>query len=149
MQFEYILIGNLFLWFHRWIVSTLTPVTSSFRHYSNILICCSKKINYYVENVLGYSRNPCSLNRERNAAWASCFGNASCMTDVWNPIESCQFIGWCRDAAPDALTSSAYIGERAIYSSDFSAEKNPVGSVRSLAANTASRSLFREQGLRE
>ncbi len=36
-------------------------------------------------------------------------------------IESCQFIGWWRDAAPDALTSSAYTGERTIYSSDFSA----------------------------
>ncbi len=36
-------------------------------------------------------------------------------------IESCQFIGWWRDAAPDALTSSAYTGKRAIYSSDFSA----------------------------
>ncbi len=65
------------------------------------------------------------------------------------PIESPQFIGWWRDAIPDAITSSAYTGERAIHSSDFSAEKNPVGSVRSLAANAASRSLFREQGLRE
>ncbi len=64
-------------------------------------------------------------------------------------IESHQFIGWWRNAAPDALTSSAYTGERAIYSSDLSAEKNPVGSVRSLAANAASRPLFREQGLRE
>ncbi len=36
-------------------------------------------------------------------------------------IESRQLIGWWRDAAPDALTSSAYTGERAIYSSDFSA----------------------------
>ncbi len=52
---------------------------------------------------------------------ASSFGNVSRVTDVWNPIESRQFIGWWRDAAPDALTSSAYIGERAIYSSDFSA----------------------------
>ncbi len=52
---------------------------------------------------------------------ASHFGNASCVTDVWNPIESRQFIGWWRDATPDALTSSAHIGERAIYSSDFSA----------------------------
>ncbi len=65
------------------------------------------------------------------------------------PIESRQFIGWWRDAVSDAITSSAYTGERAIHSSDFSAEKNPVGSVRSLAANAASRSLFREQGLRE
>ncbi len=64
-------------------------------------------------------------------------------------IESRQFIGWWRDAAPDALMSSAYTGECAIYSSDFSAENNPVGSVRSLAANAASRSLLREQGLRE
>ncbi len=80
---------------------------------------------------------------------AARFGNAFCLTDVWNPIESCQFNGWWRDAAPDALTSSVYIGERAIYSSDFSAEKNPVGSVRSLAVNAASRSLFREQGLSE
>ncbi len=54
-----------------------------------------------------------------------------------------------RDAVSDAITSSAYTGERAIHSSDFSAEKNSVGSVRSLAANAASRSLFREQGLRE
>ncbi len=46
---------------------------------------------------------------------ASRFGNASCVTDVWNPIESRQFIGWW------PLTSSAYIGECAIYSSDFSA----------------------------
>ncbi len=36
-------------------------------------------------------------------------------------IESRQFIGWWRDTAPDTLTSSAYTGERAIYSSDFSA----------------------------
>ncbi len=36
-------------------------------------------------------------------------------------IESRQSIGWWRDAAPDALTSSAYTGERVIYSSDFSA----------------------------
>ncbi len=40
------------------------------------------------------------------------------------------------------MTSSGHTGERAIHSSDFSAEKNPVGSVRSLAANAASRSLF-------
>ncbi len=64
-------------------------------------------------------------------------------------IESRQFIGWWCDAAPDALTSSAYTGERAIYSSDFSAEKNPVGSVRSLAVNAAFHSLLRDQGLRE
>ncbi len=43
------------------------------------------------------------------------------MTDVWNPIESRQFIGWWRDAVSDAITSSAYTGERAIHSSDFSA----------------------------
>ncbi len=36
-------------------------------------------------------------------------------------IESHQLNGWWCDAAPDALTSSAYTGERAIYSSDFSA----------------------------
>ncbi len=65
------------------------------------------------------------------------------------PIESRQFIGWWRDAISDAITLSAYTGERAIHSSDFSADKNPVGSVRSLAANAASRSLFREQELRE
>ncbi len=68
---------------------------------------------------------------------------------VWTHIESRQFIGWWRDAISDAMTSSGHTGERAIHSSDFSAEKNPVGSVRSLAANAASRSLFREQGLRE
>ncbi len=49
------------------------------------------------------------------------FGNASCVTDVWNPIESRQFIGWWRDAISDAITSSAYTGECAIHSSDFSA----------------------------
>ncbi len=53
------------------------------------------------------------------------------------PIESRQFIGWWRNAISDAITSSAYTGERAIHSSDFSAEKNSVGSVRSLAANAA------------
>ncbi len=37
------------------------------------------------------------------------------------PIESRQFIGWWRDAISDAITSSAYTGERAIHSSDFSA----------------------------
>ncbi len=47
------------------------------------------------------------------------------------------------------MTSPGHTGERAIHSSDFSAEKNPVGSVRSLAAYAASHSLFREQGLRE
>ncbi len=36
-------------------------------------------------------------------------------------IESRQFIGWWRDATPDVLTSSAYTGDRAICSSDFSA----------------------------
>ncbi len=35
------------------------------------------------------------------------------------PIESRQFIGWWRDAVSDAITSSAYTGERAIHSSDF------------------------------
>ncbi len=40
------------------------------------------------------------------------------------PIESRQFIGWWRDAVSDTITSSAYTGERAIQSSDFSAEKN-------------------------
>ncbi len=35
-------------------------------------------------------------------------------------IESRQFIGWWRDAVSDALTSSAYTGERAICSSEFS-----------------------------
>ncbi len=94
-----------------------------------------KMIDFYLKIISGYSRNPCSLNRACRLYEAL--------------IESCQFIGWWRDATPDALTSSAYTGERAIYSSDFSAEKNPVGSVRSLAANAASRSLFREQGLRE
>ncbi len=42
-------------------------------------------------------------------------------------IESRQFIGWWRDVAPDALTSSAYTCERAIYSSDFSAFTKPFG----------------------
>ncbi len=37
------------------------------------------------------------------------------------PIESRQFIGWWRDTISDAITSSAYTGERAIHSSDFSA----------------------------
>ncbi len=71
------------------------------------------------------------------------------VTESWTHIESRQFIGWWRDAVSDAMTSSGHTGERAIHSSDFSAEKNPVGSVRSLAANAVSRSLFREQGLRE
>ncbi len=66
---------------------------------------------------------------------------------VCTHIESRQFIGWWRNAISDAMTSSGHTGERAIHS-DFSAEKNPVGSMRSLAANAASRSLFREQGLR-
>ncbi len=79
---------------------------------------------------------------------ASRFGNASCVTESEALIESCQFIGWWRDAVSDAITSSAYTDKRAIHS-DFSAEKNPVGSVRSLAAYAASRSLFREQGLHE
>ncbi len=52
------------------------------------------------------------FHRFTYAAWASRFGNAFCVTDVWNPIESRQFIGWWRDTAPDALTSSAYISER-------------------------------------
>ncbi len=45
------------------------------------------------------------------------------------------------------MTSSGHNGERAIHSSDFSAEKNPVGSVRSLAANAVSRQapLFKQQ----
>ncbi len=47
-----------------------------------------------------------------------------------------------------AITTS-YTGECVICSSDFSDKKVHVGSLRSLAANTASRSLFREQGLRE
>ncbi len=76
-------------------------------------------------------------------------GNAHRVTESETHIESRQFIGWWRDAVSDAMTSSGHTGERAIHSSDFSAEKNPVGSVRSLAANAASRSLFREQGLRE
>ncbi len=37
------------------------------------------------------------------------------------PIESRQLIGWWRDAVSDAITSSAYTGERTIHSSDFSA----------------------------
>ncbi len=45
------------------------------------------------------------------------FGNA----DVWTHIESCQFIGWWRDAISEAMTSSAHTGECAIHSSDFSA----------------------------
>ncbi len=40
---------------------------------------------------------------------------------VWSPYRITQFIGWWHDAGPDALTSSAYTGERAICSSDFSA----------------------------
>ncbi len=71
------------------------------------------------------------------------------VTESWTHIESRQFIGWWHDAFSNAMTSSGHTGERAIHSSDFSAEKNPVGSVRSLAANAVSRSLFREQGLRE
>ncbi len=71
------------------------------------------------------------------------------VTESWTHIESRQFIGWWRDAVSDAMTSSGHTGERAIHSSDFSAEKNPVGSVRSLAANAVSRSLLREQGLRK
>ncbi len=106
---------------------------------------CVAVINYIqkyiqIENVSGYSLNPCSLNRERDTAL-----NAS-GTPTAAHIESRQFIGWWRDAVSDAMTSSGHTGERAIHSSDFSAEKNPVGS---LAANAVSRSLFREQGLRE
>ncbi len=97
------------------------------------------------KNVSGYSRNPCSLNRE----WDTGLNASGPRDRVWAHIESRQFIGWWRDAISDAMTSSGHTGERAIHSSDFSAEKNPVGSVRSLAANAVSRSLFREQGLRE
>ncbi len=32
------------------VISIITPVTWSFINHSNILICCSKNINYYVEN---------------------------------------------------------------------------------------------------
>ncbi len=102
------------------------------------------------ENVSGYSRNPCSLNRERDTALLSLTHRERLrVTESWTHIESRQFIGWWRDAVSDAMTSSGHTGERAIHSSDFSAEKNPVGSLRSLAANAVSRSLFREQGLRE
>ncbi len=76
-------------------------------------------------------------------------GNAHCVTESETHIESRQFIGWWGDSISDAMTSSGHTDERAIHSSDFSAEKNPVGSVRSLAANAVSRSLFREQGLSE
>ncbi len=101
-------------------------------------------------NVSGYSRNPCSLNRERDTALLSLTQRERLrVTESWTHIESRQFIGWWRDAVSDAMTSSGHTGERAIHSSDFSAEKNPVGSLRSLAANAVSRSLFREQGLRE
>ncbi len=102
------------------------------------------------ENVSGYSRNPCSLNRERDTVLLSLTHRERLrVTESWTHIESRQFIGWWRDAVSDAMTSSGHTGERAIHSSDFSAEKNPVGSLRSLAANAVSRSLFREQGLRE
>ncbi len=101
------------------------------------------------QNVAGYSRKPCSLNRERDAAWLHASGTPTARPMSETHIESRQFIGWWRDAVSDAITSSAHTGERAIHSSDFSAEKIPVGSVRSLAANAASHSLFRELGLRE
>ncbi len=102
------------------------------------------------ENVSGYSRNPCSLNRERDAAWAFTLWERLLRDPMSEAlIESRQFIGWWRDAVSDAITLSAYTGERAIHSSDLSAEKNSVGSERSLAANAASRYLLREQGLRE
>ncbi len=105
---------------------------------------------FMLENVSGYSRNPCSLNRERDTALLSLTQRERLrVTESWTHIESRQFIGWWRDAVSDAMTSSGHTGERAIHSSDFSAEKNPVGSLRSLAANAVSRSLFREQGLRE
>ncbi len=81
--------------------------------YSSVKLCSS-------ENSI-HQRNLKKILLRCSLSWASRFGNASCVTDVWNPIESRQFIGWWRDAAPDALTSSAYIGECAIYSSDFSA----------------------------
>ncbi len=61
------------------------------------------------------------------------------VTESWTHIESRQFIGWWRDAVSDAMTSSGHTGERAIHSSDFSAEKNPVrqreklGSERSVS----------------
>ncbi len=45
-----------------------------------------------LENVSGYSRNPCSLNRERDAALKR-FGNAHCVTESETHIESRQFIG--------------------------------------------------------
>ncbi len=76
----------------------------------------------WIQNVQGYSRNPCSLNRERDAA-AYALGTPPAWPMSEAPIESRQFIGWWRDAVSDAIMSSAYTGERAIHSSDFSAEK--------------------------
>ncbi len=66
-----------------------------------------------------------------------CFGKApgcaDCLKQVYNHGNS---LADGADAILNALSSSPYTGERrAICSSEFSAEKVPVGSVRSLAAN--------------
>ncbi len=68
-------------------------------------------------------------------------GRADCLKPVNNHANS---LTDGADAALNVLTSFPYTGKHAICSSDFSAEKVPVGSLRSLAANAASRSLFRE-----
>ncbi len=41
---------------------------------------------FFIENVSGYSRNPCSLNRERDAAWAfHALGTPPGVLIVWSP----------------------------------------------------------------
>ncbi len=101
-------------------------------------------------NVSGYSRNPCSLNRERDTALLSLTQRERLrVTESWTHIESRQFIGWWRDAVSDQWRRQVILAN-APSTPQISLPKRILSaSLRSLAANAVSRSLFREQGLRE
>ncbi len=92
-------------------------VTFTYVHASHSYACMSDRfsIHYFL------FKQELTLkpgNTYRNTFHASGTPPAWPMSEA--PIESRQFIGWWRDAISDALTSSAYTGERAIHSSDFS-----------------------------
>ncbi len=72
---------------------------------NNVAIMQSKR------NILGYSCNPCSLNRERDTVCFTLWGTPPAWAMSEALIESRQFIGWWRDAVSDAITSSAYTSE--------------------------------------
>ncbi len=103
-----------------------------------------------IENVSGYSRNPCSLNRERDAAFAAKL--LTLPTGFFSAEKSEEWMARSPVWADDVIASETASRHQPMNWRDSkgASDIGHAGGVpEAWIAHAASRSLFREQGLRE